>query len=362
MPQAAIQPDALSLSKIGKPRSKAIRIFRERCIMGSLVACALITLGITLGIVFILLRETLGFFGLENEDGTAMVTVADFFFGLEWNPLLGKEKHFGIWPLILGTLKVTLVAMAFALPVGLISAVWLSEYAKPKVRAWIKPILEVLAGIPTVVFGFFAVSFITPVLLQWEWWQITKTDATTGETYTEAFNPLNFGSYNVMAAGLAVGVMCLPIVTSLAEDALRAVPRALREGAYGLGANKFETSMKIVVPAALSGITAAFLLAIARAVGETMIVALAAGKQAIQLLTPTADGSHNTFDAGNAVALNEPVQPMTGFIVSMFTGDVRVGSVEYYSSYAVAATLFVITLVITILGNMVQKRFREKYD
>ncbi|MGB0767702.1 MAG: phosphate ABC transporter permease subunit PstC [Phycisphaeraceae bacterium] len=367
-PPATTQPEPLG--KLGTPRSKAIRDLRERAIMASLVGCGVITLGITLGIVFILIRETIGFFGLIDEDGQAMVTVRDFLFGLEWNPLLGQEKHFGIWPLILGTLKVTIVAMAFALPVGLIAAVWLSEYAKPRVRAWIKPILEVLAGIPTVVFGFFAVSFITPVLLQWEWLQVKARDANgdvlinaAGQPVMQAFNPLNFGSYNVMAAGLAVGVMCLPIVTSLTEDALRAVPRALREGSYGLGANKFETSVKVVVPAALSGVMAAFLLAIARAVGETMIVALAAGKQAIQLLTPSDDPKGGeTFDVGNAVALNEPVQPMTGFIVSMFTGDVRVGSVEYYSSYAVAGTLFVMTLTITVVGNMIQKRFREKYD
>lgn len=366
---AATSQSAAELASLGKPRSKAIRIVRERCIMALLIGCAAITLGITLGIVFILLRETIGFFTL-TEDGQRVVSVRDFFLGLKWNPLLGAKQHFGIWPLVLGTLKVTLVAMAFALPVGLISAIWLSEYAKPRLRAWIKPILEVLAGIPTVVFGFFAVSFITPVILQWEWLQVAQrdadgnvvTDAATGQVLTEAFNPLNFGSYNVMAAGLAVGIMCLPIVVSLSEDALRAVPRALREGSYGLGANKFETSVKVVVPAALSGVTAAFLLAIARAVGETMIVALAAGKQAIQLLTPAPDGSGDTFDVGNTVALNEPVQPMTGFIVSMFTGDVRVGSIEYYSSYAVAATLFVITLAITIIGNTIQKRFREKYD
>lgn len=361
MPPATPQPNASSISRLGTPRSKTIRVLRERCIIASLIGCAAITVGITLGIVFILLRETVGFFGMTHDDGSAMVSLSEFFFGLKWNPLLGKEKHFGIWPLILGTFKVTLVAMAFALPVGLVTAIWLSEYARPRVRAWIKPILEVLAGIPTVVFGFFAVAFITPIILQWQWLQVTKT-AADGSTYTEAFNPLGFGSYNVMAAGLAVGIMCLPIVTSLAEDALRAVPRALREGAYGLGANKFEASVKVVVPAALSGITAAFLLAIARAVGETMIVALAAGKQAIQLLTPNADGSGESFDLGNAVALNEPVQPMTGFIVSMFTGDVRVGSVEYYSSYAVAATLFVITLGITIIGNIIAKRFRERYD
>ena len=360
MPQANAQP--ASLTQRGRARSKTVRVIRERLILGSLIGCGVITLAVTLGIIFILLRESIGFFGqVDKESGERMVTFTDFFFGLEWNPLLGSEKHFGIWPLILGTFKVTLVAMAFALPVGLIAAIWLSEYAKPKVRAWIKPILEVLAGIPTVVFGFFAVTFITPVLLQWEWWQVTTTND-AGLTTTEALNPLGFGSYNVMAAGLAVGVMCLPIVTSLAEDALRAVPRALREGAYGLGANKFETSVKVVVPAAMSGITAAFLLAIARAVGETMIVSLAAGKQAIALLTPNAAGDGRSLDIGNAVALNEPVQPMTGFIVSMFTGDVRVGSVEYYSSYAVAATLFVITLGITVVGNMIAKRFREQYD
>lgn len=356
----ALTNNPATLSSMGKPRSKTVRDLRERAILGLLITCGLITLGITLGIIFILLRETIGFFDpaghVDGQGNTTVVSVSDFFFGLQWNPLMGGEKHFGIWPLIVGTAKVTFVAMAFALPVGLISAIWLSEYAKPKVRAWIKPVLEVLAGIPTVVFGFFAVTFITPVLLRWEWLTVTTT-APDGTTTQSVWNPLDFGTYNVMSAGIAVGVMCLPIVISLAEDALRAVPRALREGSYGLGANKFETSVRVVVPAALSGVTAAFLLAIARAVGETMIVALAAGSQAVALKSDTGG-----LDIGNALSLNDPVMPMTGFIVSMFTGDVPVGSVEYYSSYAVAITLFVITLGITIIGNWIQKRFREQYD
>ena len=342
--------------------------------MASLIGCAVITIAITLGIVVILLTQTYEFFNPEGHtDGqgnVSVVTPSDFFFGLEWNPLLGGEQHFGVWPLIFGTLKVAFVAMVFALPVGLISAIWLSEYAKPKVRNIIKPVIEVLAGVPTVVFGFFAVTFITPYLLRWEWWRVRiedpdypgqylKDDA--GNFLTEPsglFGLFDIEVYNALGAGLAVGIMCLPIVISLSEDALRAVPRALREGSYGLGASKFETSVRVVVPAALSGISAAFLLAIARAVGETMIVALAAGASPVKLI-----GQGGFFEnAASAAALNESVLPMTGYLVKIFTGDAEHGSVEYYSCYAVAGTLFIITLTLVVLGNMIQRRFREKYD
>ncbi|MBX2852015.1 MAG: phosphate ABC transporter permease subunit PstC [Phycisphaeraceae bacterium] len=342
--------------------------------MASLIACAGITITITLGIVFILLTQTIEFFNpaghLDAQGNTSVVKPTDFFFGMEWNPLLGGEKHFGVWPLIAGTLKVAFVAMVFALPVGLISAIWLSEYAKPKVRNFIKPIIEVLAGIPTVVFGFFAVTFITPYLLRWEWWRVKIEDPdnpgqylkdASGEFLTEPaglFGLFDIDVYNALGAGLAVGIMCLPIVISLSEDALRAVPKALREGSYGLGASKFETSVKVVVPAALSGISAAFLLAIARAVGETMIVALAAGASPVKLI-----GQGNLWEnITSAGALDQSVLPMTGYLVKIFTGDAAHGTVEYYSSYAVAFTLFIITLVLVILGNMIQRRFREKYD
>lgn len=342
--------------------------------MASLLACAGITIAITIGIVAILLSQTFEFFNpeghLDAQGNTSIVTPTDFFFGLEWNPLLGGEKHFGVWPLIAGTLKVAFVAMVFALPVGLISAIWLSEYAKPRVRNVIKPIIEVLAGIPTVVFGFFAVTFITPYLLRWEWWRVRIEDPenpgqylkdASGEFLTQPaglFGMFDIEVYNALGAGLAVGIMCLPIVISLSEDALRAVPRALREGSYGLGASKFETSVKVVVPAALSGISAAFLLAVARAVGETMIVALAAGASPVKLI-----GEGNLWNnLTSAGALDQSVLPMTGYLVKIFTGDAAYGTVEYYSSYAVAFTLFIITLVLVIMGNMIQRRFREKYD
>ena len=359
---------------LGHRRSQTAQRIRERIIIGSLIACAGITIAITLGIVGILLYQTIEFFNpeghLDAQGNTSVVTPGEFFLGLEWNPLLGGEKHFGVWPLVLGTFKVAFVAMVFALPVGLISAIWLSEYAKPKVRSFIKPIIEVLAGIPTVVFGFFAITFITPYLLRWEWWRVKIPDPDNPEEYLKneageyltepagLFGMFDIEVYNALGAGLAVGIMCLPIVISLSEDALRAVPKALREGSYGLGASKFETSVRVVVPAGLSGISAAFLLAIARAVGETMIVALAAGASPVKLINQGGFAEN----AGSALALNESVLPMTGYLVKIFTGDAAHGTVEYYSSYAVAFTLFIITLFLVILGNMIQRRFREKYD
>lgn len=366
------QADTTNIELLGTRKSQTAQRIRERLIMAALIGCAAITVAITLGIVIILTTQTIEFFNpeghMDGQGNNSVVTPGEFFFGMEWNPLLGGEQHFGVWPLIFGTMKVAIVAMIFALPVGLISAIWLSEYAKPKVRNFIKPIIEVLAGVPTVVFGFFAVTFITPYLLRWEWWRVKIKDVNGNYIKDEAGNFLTepaglFGLfdvevYNAMGAGLAVGIMCLPIVISLSEDALRAVPRALREGSYGLGASKFETSVRVVVPAALSGISAAFLLAIARAVGETMIVALAAGASPVKLI-----GQGGFFEnAASAAALNESVLPMTGYIVKIFTGDAAHGTVEYYSSYAVAFTLFIITLTLVIMGNMIQRRFREKYD
>ena len=265
-----------------------------------------------------LLVETIQFFRADE------VTISNFLGSAEWTPLLGATKSFGIWGLVSGTLLVTAIAMAFAIPFGLITAVYLSEYAPRRVRSVLKPILEVLAGIPTVVYGFFALTTITP-FLQW---------------LHDGFNV-----YNAMSAGIAVGILCFPTVCSLAEDALQAVPNTLRDGALGLGGTRFDATVKVILPAALSGIVSAFLLAIARAIGETMIVALAAGSRPQATLDP-----------------RDEIQTMTGFMVQMAGGDVSNFGTEYFSMYAVAFTLFVMTLSLTMIGNLVRKRFRETYE
>ncbi len=291
---------------------------KELGIFSGLAASATFSVVITATIIVVLFAESLRFFGRPE------VSISEFFFTTTWSPLLGETKRFGVWALISGTMLVTVVAMAVALPLGLVTAIYLSEYAPKKLRAVLKPALEILAGIPTVVYGFFALTFITPHLLK----------------------PLHegFNGYNAFTAGIAVGILCLPIVTSLTEDALQAVPRSLRDGALGLGGTKFDVSMKVVVPAALSGIISAFLLAIARAVGETMIVALAAGSR-----------SQFTFDP------RDEVQTMTGFMVQMALGDVSNFGTEYFSMYAVALVLFLMTLAFTIVGQVIRKRYREVY-
>lgn len=327
---------------------------REWGVKSLLAACALLSVLTTLAIVVVLFTEATRFFNSDRVvcDGVyvatstpetagdvvhcpecgashvlpAPVTFYDFITGTEWNPLIGKEtdKKFGVWALISGTLIVSLIAMLVAIPLGLITAIYLSEYAHPRVRSLLKPTLEVLAGIPTVVYGFFALMVITPGL----------------QFFHDGFN-----TFNATAAGLAVGILCLPIVSSLVEDALQAVPRSLREGGYGMGATKFEVSTKIVVPAALSGIMSAFLLAVSRTVGETMIVALAAGSR-----------PHLTMDP------RDDTQTMTGWMVQMALGDNSNFDMTYLSMYAVATVLFVITMSLTISGNMVRNRFREEYQ
>lgn len=298
---------------------------KEAGIFSGLAASATFSVFVTVAIIVVLFTESARFF--ERPE----VSLSDFFFGTKWSPLLGSEKHFGIWALISGTMQITVVAMAVALPLGLVTAIYLSEYAPRRLRTVLKPALEILAGIPTVVYGFFALTFITPQILQkipLHWFGIEK----------------GFESYNAASAGIAVGILCLPIVTSLTEDALQAVPQSLRDGAFGLGGTKFDVSTKIVVPAALSGIISAFLLAIARAVGETMIVALAAGSL-----------PRFGFD------IRSETQPMTGFMVQMALGDVSNFGTEYFSMYAVALVLFLMTLTLTIIGQMIRKRYREVY-
>jgi len=305
---------------------------------------------------------------IQGDSESTYVSLREFVFGLEWNPLLGAEKHFGIWPLISGTVLVASVAMLVAIPFGLLTAIFLSEYAPRRLRAVLKPVLEVLAGVPTVVYGFFALTVITPALRGVGMWFSSLLYRRTGQTDTgepvwepaffftdfvmktilgtEGRGPEHiFGTYNAFGAGLAVGIMTLPIVVSLSEDALHAVPRDLREGAYGLGGTKFDVSVKVVTPAALSGVVAAFLLAIARAVGETMIVALAAGNAARLSLNPV-----------------QETQTMTAYMVQIFLGDASNFGPEYRSSYAVGATLFVMTLLLTLVGGRVLAKFREVYE
>lgn len=315
VPSNAERPVGLPMG--GRPRSRGWRDAREWGVNVALACCGLFSLLVTGAIIGVLAIEAFAFFRRPE------VSLSGFFLGTEWRPLLGGEKKFGIWPLVSGTLVVSSVAATVALPIGLVTAVYLSEFARPSVRAVLKPILEVLAGIPTVVYGYFALVFITPGLQK------------IG----------SFETYNAMSAGIAVGIMCLPIVCSLSEDALRAVPRNLREGAYAVGGTRLDVSLKVVVPAALSGIVAAFLLALARAIGETMIVALAAGS----LPNLTADP-------------RQQMQTMTGYMVQIFLGDAPAGGVEYLSCYAVAALLFVFTFALTVVGHFVMKRFREAYQ
>ncbi len=302
----------------GRRRSLFWIRIRESVVYALLISCGLFSLLITASILWVLTTEMLKFFSMEG------VTVSNFLGSTQWTPMLGDTKSFGIWALVSGTLLVTAIAMTIALPLGLISAIYLSEYAPRKVRNILKPVLEVLAGVPTVVYGFFALTVITPSL-QW----------LHG----------GFSVYNAMSAGIAVGVLCFPTVCSLSEDAIAAVPRAMREAAYSLGGTRFDASIKVIVPAALSGIISSFLLAISRAIGETMIVALAAGSRA-----------HVTFDP------REDTQTMTGFMAQMATGDLSNFNVTYYSLYAVAFTLFVLTLTLTLIGNLVRRRFRETYE
>lgn len=286
----------------------------ESAIEGVLLACALLSVATTFGIVAVLAVESFEFF--------RVAPLAEFLFGTEWTPLFA-EKRFGVLPLVAGTLLVSSIAMAVALPMGLLSAIYLSEYAGPRVRRVIKPVLEVLAGIPTVVYGYFALLFVTPILQQ--------------------LIP-SLAGFNALSPGIVMGIMILPLVSSLAEDAMRAVPNGLREASYALGATRMQTSLTVVVPAALSGITAAFILAISRAVGETMIVAVAAGQQPRLTLDPRV-----------------PIETMTAYIVQVSLGDTPAGTLEYRTIFAVGMLLFVGTFGLNLVSTWLRERYREEY-
>jgi phosphate transport system permease protein len=279
-----------------------------------LFLCAVMSVLTTAGIIIVLAAETAGFL--------SEVSLLEFLTGTEWTPLFAN-KQFGVLPLVVGTLLVSTIAMVVALPMGLLSAIYLSEYAPAGLRRVVKPILEILAGVPTVVYGYFALMFVTPLL--------------------QRFIP-GLAGFNALSPGIVMGIMILPLVSSLSEDAMRAVPQGLREGAYALGATRMQTSLSVVVPAAFSGITAASILAVSRAIGETMIVAIAAGQQPRLTASPLV-----------------PIETMTAYIVQVSLGDTPQGTLEYRTIFAVGMLLFLMTFALNMVSTWLRERFREEY-
>jgi phosphate transport system permease protein len=294
-------------------RRKLLRT-KERVIESLLLLSALSSIFVTLGIVFVLFYEAAAFF----KD----VSIWEFLTGRQWTPLFAQPK-FGILPLVTGTLLVTGIAVLVALPIGLIVAVYLSEYAPFKIKEMVKPILELLAAVPTVVYGYFALLFLTPVL--------------------QNFIP-NLSGFNALSPGIIMGIMIIPYVSSVSEDAMRAVPMQIREGSYAMGATKFQTAFKVVIPSAFSGIAAAFVIGVSRAIGETMVVAIAAGMMPNLTLNPI-----------------EPVQTLTAYIVGISLGDVPHGTIEYKTIFAAGITLFIMTLSLNVLGFWFRRKIREVY-
>jgi phosphate transport system permease protein len=295
----------------------ARRRYGEDVIKGILILATMISILTTTGIVIALLRETLDFFN--------SIPIWDFLTGKKWTPLF-EPGSFGVRPLVVGTLLTTAIALLVATPLGLGAALFLSEYARPRVRKTIKPILEVLAGVPTIVFGYFALTFFTPTVLQ------------------DLLN-LNVSIFNALAAGIIMGFMILPTIATVAEDAMSSVPQSLREGAYGLGASKLHVSLRVVFPAALSGIVAAIVLGVSRAVGETMIVLVAAGQAASNSLDP-----------------REAHLSLASFIGSTAGGDTPTGSIEYKTIFAVGMLLFVITLFMNLIAIRFVRKYRQVYE
>ncbi|HEX5630234.1 MAG TPA: phosphate ABC transporter permease subunit PstC [Acidimicrobiia bacterium] len=297
----------------------------ERGIVLLLFLAGALSIAITVGILWELGKESLLFFEDEQVD------LWDFLTKTEWLPQAGQ---FGIWPLVLGTTLIAVIALIVAIPIGLGSAIYLSEYATERVRRIVKPALEVLVGIPTVVFGFFAVTFMTPIL-------------------RDVFGPSRVGFFNVLSAGIVVGILIVPLISSLAEDAMSAVPGSLRQAAYALGASRFEVASRIVLPAALSGIAAGVVVAGSRAVGETMVVTLAAGASPRNFSWSDPGAMLNPFDGA---------QTMTGYIAITANGDLSYNTVDYNSIFAIGLALFVMTLVLNSVSRRIVKRFRQVYE
>jgi phosphate transport system permease protein len=317
MQESKISADAVldSINSARRLRGRAGIDRREQVIRGVLMIFATVSIFTTFGIIAVLFQETIMFF--------QQVSIIEFFTETRWTPLFASKK-FGVLPLVNGTVLVAAGAMMIALPLGLLASIYLSEYASDRARKILKPLLEVLAGIPTVVYGYFALTFITPIL-QSIWPE------------TQAFNALS--------ASIVMGFMILPLVASLSEDAMSAVPLSLREAAYALGATRLEVTLRTVVPAALSGISAAFILAVSRAVGETMIVAIAAGQQPKLTLNPL-----------------ESIETMTAYIVQVSLGDTPHQSIAYLTIFAVGMLLFLMTLTMNLISHWVTRRYREVYE
>ncbi len=296
-------------------QSSFVRNIREKLIQIALLLAAAVSVLTTIGIVFSLLFETIAFF--------SEVSIIEFLTETEWTPLFSIKKY-GIWPLLSATLLTSAIALLVAVPLGLVAAIFLSEFASDNIRRTIKPLLEILAGIPTVVYGYFALTTVTPFL--------------------KNFIP-TLSIFNSLSAGIVMGIMLIPFVASLSEDSLSAVPNSLREAAYGLGSTRFEVATRVVAPAAISGIVASIVLAFSRAVGETMIVAIAAGQNPRFTFDPTV-----------------PVMTMTSYIVQVSLGDTPYGSLSYYTLYAVGFTLFLFTFVLNIFSYWMVRKFREVYD
>lgn len=294
--------------------TKRFRSLIEFVIERILFLCAAGSVLVTAGIIFVLIFETASFL--------REVPVTKFLFGTVWTPLF-YDPQFGVLPLVAGTVLASAIAMLVAVPAGLITAIYLSEYAPEAIRRFVRPILELLAGVPTVVYGYFALLFVTPLL--------------------QRFVP-DLAGFNALSPGIVMGIMILPLVSSLSEDALRSVPNGLREGAYALGATKAQAALRVVVPAAFSGISAACILAISRAVGETMIVAIAAGQQPRLTLDPRV-----------------PIETMTAYIVQVSLGDTPAGTLEYRTIFAVGMLLFLSTFALNLVSNWLRERFREEY-
>ncbi|WP_210365944.1 phosphate ABC transporter permease subunit PstC [Bacillus sp. REN3] len=297
-----------------KKNAQSVSNYTEKLIPGILFGIAAISILTTIGIVLTLLTETIAFF--------KEVPFIDFFTGTKLKPL-GENAVFGVLPLLAGTVISSAIAMLVAIPVGLMTAIFLSEYASERSRKILKPLLEILAGIPTIVYGFFAFTFVTPLL----------------RSFIPGLEPTN-----ILSPGIVMGIMIIPMVASLSEDAMSSVPNAMREGALALGATKLEVTWKVVIPAAISGIVASFVLGVSRAIGETMIVTIASGSS-----------KNFTFD------ITQSMQTMTAYIVEVTGGEAAAGSTLYYSLYAVAMTLFVFTLIMNLVAQYVSRKFREEY-
>ena len=316
MARDQVAPGVAALEKdYSAQRRMRTRVIHERIARSVLFAFSTVSVLTTVGIVSVLLFEAIQFF--------QEVSPIEFLTGTRWTPLFAS-KHFGVLPLVTGTLLVAFLSMLVALPLGLLSAIYLSEYAPTRLRQIVKPILEILAGIPTVVYGYFALLFVTPLL------RMISEDIAV---------------FNALSASIVMGIMILPMVSSLSEDAMTAVPSALREAAYALGATKLEVATRVVVPSALSGIAASFILATSRAIGETMIVTVAAGQNPNFTLNPFV-----------------PIETMTAYIVQVSLGDAPAGTLEFKTIFAVALTLFCLTLIMNLLSQWVVRRFREQYE